>query len=110
MSSIYEVEDKDNYYTQPCLHCERCGDDEIEPHEYHETPDKCAVCHNRNCLNSFDEEDIELDDQGESLTRFPYMSEISEIQSRAIHFLKACPLIVNSVVNEINRMTSSCNS
>lgn len=36
-----------------------------EPHEYHETSDKCAVCHKRNCLNSFDEDDIEVDDQGE---------------------------------------------
>jgi hypothetical protein len=32
-----------------------------------------------------------------------------EIQFRAIHFLKACSLIVNSIVNEIHRMTCCCN-
>lgn len=61
---IYEVEDRYSYDSCfGCLHCETCGDDEIEPHEYHETSDKCAVCHKRNCL--FDEDDIEVDDQGE---------------------------------------------
>lgn len=65
LSSIYEVEDKDNYYTRQCIHCETCGDDEIKPHECHESSDKCGVCHNRNCLNSFEEDDIKVDDLGE---------------------------------------------
>jgi hypothetical protein len=64
MNAIYEV--GENYDSGVgCLHCETCGGDEIEPHEYHETADKCAVCHNCKCLFSFDPSDIEVDDQGD---------------------------------------------
>ena len=67
MSTIYEVgDDYDSGYDW-CIHCETCKDDEIKPHEYFESSSdtECFVCHNRNCLSSFEEDDIKVDNQGE---------------------------------------------
>jgi DNA-directed RNA polymerase subunit RPC12/RpoP len=67
LSTIYEVGDDYNSGYDWCVYCETCQDDEIKPHEYFESSSEteCFVCHNKKCMHSFSEYDIEEDEEGE---------------------------------------------